>query len=522
MNPDHLFTRPPSVYEQCLVPVADIVPGRWQPRRRFDEQKLNELADSIREFGVLTRPKVFYNENSEYELIAGERRWRASKLAGLAVVPCEVVQWTARQIQEVSIIDNLQRDNLSPEDEGAAFEMAIQQLGVSEAELAKRMSKGRTYVQQRRKLAAAAPELREALARGEITFSIVRGILVGAGSSHDFQKWGLELALKKRKEGHHINEVRTKILTSNKILSDCKEALEKLGWTLRQVWIPELGHIWQIYSGNDKPARWNGQKVYDTLVNEREPNNKLLDSELKGFTKTAEESQTIRLKHVRFNDVSCPPYVRVKFKEDKMEWMSREEFRMFLVKHRSEINQRILSYQKYGIELRLGNADFSLYIDGVPTKHTAIDWTETESLLTQLDSEKIEIKPRYSKELKEVGASTPQEYFDTCVLCNDKGKDYEFYYLDKDWRKLCPTCKKDKVNEKKEETEKIRTAIIKEVTPLLADATDKQLMLIRNLVWAAARVEPQDELAERWASCLWSGDNVEMKRTKTLKRGLRL
>jgi len=241
MNPNYLFIRPPGTLAQCLAPVADIVPGRWQPRRHFDKQRLNELADSIREFGVLTALKVFVNENEEYELIAGERRWRASKLAGLAVVPCEVVEWTARQIMEVSIIDNLQRDDLSAEDEGAAFEMAIGKLHISEADLARRMGKGRTYIQQRRKLAAAAPKLRKALADGVVTFSIIRGILAGAGHDWIFQKRGLDVVLEALKQGHLIGEKNARFFTSQKIIQESKESLEELGWDVIRTWNSEKG-----------------------------------------------------------------------------------------------------------------------------------------------------------------------------------------------------------------------------------------------------------------------------------------
>ncbi len=521
MNPDHLFRRTPGMPSQGNIPILGIVPGRWQPRRTFNEEKLNELANSIKEVGVLTRIKVFWN-GTAYELIAGERRWRASKKAGLESIPAEIVEWTKRQIQEVSIIDNLQRDDLTPEDEGNAFEMAIKQLEVSEVELAKRMGKGRTYIQQRRKLASAAPELRQALTDGTVTFSIVRGILTGAGSSHDFQRLGLDLVLEKMKNGHRIREKDARLLTSNRILGNSKEGLEKLGWNLCEEWLPDISSsLWTIYSRSDKPSRWRGQKVHEVLSNRTEPEEIFIADELAVFSLTNTESKTIRLRKVSLNRHACKPYVKVTFKGTQ-EWMGETELKMFLATLRFEIDQRVTDFKKHNLDLRVSNFDFNLYTAaGVPTTHMAMGWARTGTLLAQLESREIKIKGRYSEDLKEVGASTPQEHFDMCVLCNAKGKGYEDHFIDKTWEKLCPTCKKRKVDKRKAETKKVRDIIKEELTLLLEGITNKQWLFIQHLIWEATGTQlAQDEVIEKWSRLLWDDNGMIYLRKTILRKEL--
>lgn len=265
ISPDHLFVRPAAVAERGVATVSAIVPGRWQPRRRFDPTKLQELADSIKEHGVLTALKVFCNERGQFELIAGERRWRAAQLAGLTRVPVEVEELTARQIQEISIIDNLQRQDLQPDEEGEAFELAINELGISEAELARRLGVGRTYIQQRRALVDAAEEVREAFTEGRITFSQVRGILSGAGADKGIQAQSLAGVLRSVALGHRASEQDARSIANNCLMEIHRNTLLELGWG-----VVRRGE-WYVFSQDKAPRIWSRAEILETVTVRRQP-----------------------------------------------------------------------------------------------------------------------------------------------------------------------------------------------------------------------------------------------------------
>lgn len=513
MNPNHLFTRPPGVYEQCLVPVASIVPGRWQPRRNFDEQRLSELADSIREFGILTRLKVFYNENDQYELIAGERRWRAAQLAGLSIVPCEIVEWTASQIQEVSIIDNLQRDDLTPEDEGAAFEMAIQQLGVSEADLARRMSKGRTYIQQRRKLAAAAPELRKAFANGTLTFSIVRGILAGAGDNHCFQLLGLKETLEAIKVHGQIKETQAAHKTRLAAINASEDDLIALGWRLSSIWwdSKKRTYVRFVYSKDKRPSVWSGAKISRILNGQEPPKSEFLPSEMVKIEISKQKWHATRLLGTSIYDNVCLPFYRVAH-NDTVEWMTGSELKMFAYELELEIEQRREAFAEYGIKLVLNSRDFSLHTAVGPTKYSALEWAKTGELLLQLSAGEIEIKARYPKELGRVHNPIDPTPADPvaerlrpkceCGKPHDIKSDFSFHRGVH--KKYCRDC----LNSFKKENKEAKRAIINEITPLLENATEQQRHMMSLLLGNATSIlyeqDDVEKIALTWAAEIWS------------------
>jgi ParB family chromosome partitioning protein len=141
------------------VPVERILPNPAQPRLSYEEDSLTELADSIREHGVL-QPILVRPVGSQYELIAGERRWRASRMAQRESIPAIVVEFDDETALEVSIIENLQREDVSPLEEAAMFRKMID-LGYSVRQLAQKIGKDKGYVENRIRLAEAPPEIRE-------------------------------------------------------------------------------------------------------------------------------------------------------------------------------------------------------------------------------------------------------------------------------------------------------------------------------------------------------------------------
>ena len=126
--------------------VLDIEPNPKQPRKNFDQEALRTLADSISEVGVLSPILVRQKENGLYEIIAGERRWRASKLAGKKKIPAIVKNYETREVMEIALIENLQREDLNPLEEAMGYQTLKDQFGFTQEEIAKRVSKSRSTV----------------------------------------------------------------------------------------------------------------------------------------------------------------------------------------------------------------------------------------------------------------------------------------------------------------------------------------------------------------------------------------
>jgi ParB family chromosome partitioning protein len=131
--------------EEVMVRITEVEPNRDQPRKRFDEDALQELADSIKQFGVL-QPLLVQKRQDYYEIIAGERRWRAAKLAGLKEIPVIIKDFTEQQIVEISLIENIQREDLNPIEEAQAYKRLLTEFHLKQDEVAERVSKSRTAV----------------------------------------------------------------------------------------------------------------------------------------------------------------------------------------------------------------------------------------------------------------------------------------------------------------------------------------------------------------------------------------
>lgn len=131
--------------EEVMVKTSEIEPNREQPRKNFEEDTLLELAESIKQFGII-QPLIVQKKNDYYEIIAGERRWRAAKLAGLKEVPVIIKNYTDQEIVEISLIENIQRENLNPIEEAMAYKRLLSEFHLKQDEVAERVSKSRTAV----------------------------------------------------------------------------------------------------------------------------------------------------------------------------------------------------------------------------------------------------------------------------------------------------------------------------------------------------------------------------------------
>lgn len=164
------------------LPVGEISPGKGQPRRHFDDEALEELAGSIREKGIIEPLVVRMAKGGGYELIAGERRWRASKLADLGEVPVVIMDVTDEESVELALIENIQREDLNAIEEAEAFK-TIADFGLSQEEVAKRVGKKRATVANYLRLLTLPAEIKEEIVKGNISMGHAKAILAVEGSS---------------------------------------------------------------------------------------------------------------------------------------------------------------------------------------------------------------------------------------------------------------------------------------------------------------------------------------------------
>jgi ParB family chromosome partitioning protein len=165
------------------VPVGDIRPNPWQPRTHFDQQDLEDLAQSIREHGVLQPVLVSQQPDGSFQLITGERRWRAVQLAGMPTVPAMVKEATPQASLEMALVENIQRRDLNPLEEAHAYRQLLDEHGLTQDRLAQRIGKSRVAVTNTLRLLNLPEGVRQALADGSITEGHARAILMCTGEA---------------------------------------------------------------------------------------------------------------------------------------------------------------------------------------------------------------------------------------------------------------------------------------------------------------------------------------------------
>lgn len=174
------------------VNLNDIEPNRQQPRKDFDEQALSELAESIAQHGLIQPIVVKPTTNGRYSIIAGERRWRACRIAGLYEVPVVIKDVEAQELMELALIENLQREDLNAVEEALGYRSLINTFGLTQEEVASRMGKSRTAVTNALRLLNLTDEELQALRMGVISAGHARALL--SVNDEDLRKQMLELA----------------------------------------------------------------------------------------------------------------------------------------------------------------------------------------------------------------------------------------------------------------------------------------------------------------------------------------
>ena len=162
--------------KETLVNITKIEPNRTQPRKNFDEDALQELSDSIKQFGII-QPLVVQDRKDHYEIIAGERRWRAAKKAGLKEVPVIIKNYTDQEIVEISIIENIQREDLNPIEEALAYKRLLEEFNLKQDQVAERVSKSRTAVTNSMRLLKLSDKVQQMIIDEMISTGHARAIL---------------------------------------------------------------------------------------------------------------------------------------------------------------------------------------------------------------------------------------------------------------------------------------------------------------------------------------------------------
>ena len=171
------FSVSESTQTVTSLPLQKVEPNPNQPRHRFDEEELQSLADSISEHGILQPLAVRKMEGGFYQIIAGERRWRAARLAGLQEVPVVVVEADDKTVMELALIENLQRQDLNPMEEAEGYRVLTEEYGLTQEEAAARVGKSRPAVANALRLLALPDEVRELVEKGELSAGHARAIL---------------------------------------------------------------------------------------------------------------------------------------------------------------------------------------------------------------------------------------------------------------------------------------------------------------------------------------------------------
>lgn len=217
--------------------ISEIRPNPYQPRKDFDQEGLKELAESIKENGVFQPVLVRKSSVSGYELVAGERRLRASKLAGKKDIPAILVNFDDKQMMEVSLLENIQRKDLSPIEIAEAYEQLIKKLGYTQEQLANRVGKKRENVANILRLLKLPAEIQVLVNQGKLSYGQARTLL-----ALDNEEQMITLAHKAAKEGTSVRELekvvkqgsrklkpkQTKLKIKDKYIEDVRHKLESM------------------------------------------------------------------------------------------------------------------------------------------------------------------------------------------------------------------------------------------------------------------------------------------------------
>lgn len=204
------------------LPIAQVEPGLKQPRKRFDPETLADLAESIRTHGIIQPLTVRRLGSGYYQIIAGERRWRAAKLAGLSEVPAVIIEADDRKVMELGLIENLQREDLNPMEEALGYQALVQEYGLTQEEAAQQVGKSRPAVANALRLLSLPDAIRALLEEGKLSAGHGRALLAVPDST--LQK---KLAQKVVQEGLSVRQTEAMAKRLAQAGAEAEEAAAK-------------------------------------------------------------------------------------------------------------------------------------------------------------------------------------------------------------------------------------------------------------------------------------------------------
>lgn len=178
-------------YKEVFINISLVEPNRNQPRKEFDKESLSELANSIKQYGIL-QPIIVQKNGDMYEIIAGERRWRAAKEAGLTEIPVIVRDYDKQKVMEISIIENIQREDLNPIEEAMAYQSLMEEYGLKHDELAEKVSKNRSTITNSMRLLKLSKNIQQMLIDGKISTGHAK-VLLSVENINEQEKIAQEL-----------------------------------------------------------------------------------------------------------------------------------------------------------------------------------------------------------------------------------------------------------------------------------------------------------------------------------------
>lgn len=219
VNSGNKISKEENVSRETLININQIEPNKSQPRKNFNEDAIHELAESIKLYGVI-QPLILQKRNKYYEIIAGERRWRAAKVAGLKEVPAIIKDYSSQEIVEIALIENIQREDLNPIEEAIAFQKLINEFNLKQDEVAERVSKSRTAIANSMRLLKLDQRVQQMLIDDMITSGHARTLITLEDGNLQYQ-----LATKIFDEKLSVRETEKLV---KKVLKPKEEKVEKI------------------------------------------------------------------------------------------------------------------------------------------------------------------------------------------------------------------------------------------------------------------------------------------------------
>lgn len=463
-EPGFLFPAPAGVSRQLDAQVGLIVRGRHQPRKTFADAAMAELRESIAAVGIINRLIAFANEEGRLELIGGERRLRAATELGLPSVPVEVFAGTMRQIALASAVDNVQRADLTPLEEGESYERLVVEMKVSEAELARHLGRARTYIQQRRMLVRADAQLRDALLAEEISFTQARAVIQAAPGDPRAQRGALKAIRAWHAAEKRVTEDDARRLAENEVLKGARGRLEQLGWHVQSA-VGAAGAL--VWADAERPARWSGPAILEALRESRRP----AAGETPPVLELArEELEQIAARGHRLETRAYAPWVGVASgyaaPDRFLTWAEvRDEL---LPAARADIAALASQVEAHGWRLKVASGNVSL--EGQKGGfHAAVSWENAQSAAKDIASGKLkDTKQRLSE---------PKRTCEDGIACGKKKfRQAELSLLDGKYR--CGACADARRAIAKAQQDRVRQDVEAMGTGWLAACPDPLLRLL--------------------------------------------